>query len=400
MKAFRYILHAVKLMAAFALAKTIFRNLYNREIWLITEKRTEARDNGYHLFKYIRENHKEINAYYIITKDSVDLPAVKKYGNIICNNSIRHCIYFFAAKNSIGSQPFGAYPFDFPLIKKMNFLTDKKQHCIHLQHGITKNELPHDKLDYLNAGYSIFACAAERERDFIMQTYGYPEDKALLLGFCRFDNLHGKENRQKRRILVMPTFREWLVASERTKNATSVEKEKFKGSTFYKTYIELLNHPYLADLLGKYDHELVFYLHYSLQSYVELFKQNVHHDKIVIADRFHYDVQDLLIGSSSLITDFSSVCFDFAYMKKPEIFFQFDEEEFRQKHYKPGYFSDKEDGFGPVVKNIDELLAELEKILANDNKMEDKYLKRANEFFTVRDTDNCRRTFEAIVKLR
>jgi hypothetical protein len=48
---------------------------------------------------------------------------------------------------------------------------------------------------------------------------------------------------------------------------------------------------------------------------------------------------------------------------------------------------------------IDELLKELEKILLNNSKIEDKYLKRIEEFFTVHDANNCKRTFDAINSL-
>ena len=46
-----------------------------------------------------------------------------------------------------------------------------------------------------------------------------------------------------------------------------------------------------------------------------------------------------------LITDYSSVYFDIAYMRKPIIFYQFDEEEFRRKHYQRGYLREENLGY-------------------------------------------------------
>jgi CDP-glycerol glycerophosphotransferase (TagB/SpsB family) len=86
-------------------------------------------------------------------------------------------------------------------------------------------------------------------------------------------------------------------------------------------------------------------------------------------------------------------------MNKPEVFFQFDEEKYRQKHYKEGYFDYREDGFGEVVKKEAELLKELENIMDNGAKINEKYRKRAEDFFTLRDSENCKRTYEAIVNL-
>lgn len=36
------------------------------QCWLITERPTDARDNGFVLFKWLRENHKNINVIYAI----------------------------------------------------------------------------------------------------------------------------------------------------------------------------------------------------------------------------------------------------------------------------------------------------------------------------------------------
>ena len=54
-----------------------------------------------------------------------------------------------------------------------------------------------------------------------------------------------------------------------------------------------------------------------------------------------------------MITDFSTVAFDFAYLKKPLIYYQFD----NNYHFdvESGYFDYDEMGFGPVAKTSEEL---------------------------------------------
>ena len=54
-----------------------------RTIYLISERGTDARDNGYHMFRYIRQNHPEDEAYYVITKDSADYPKVAELGKVV-----------------------------------------------------------------------------------------------------------------------------------------------------------------------------------------------------------------------------------------------------------------------------------------------------------------------------
>ena len=59
------------------------RKLLQENIWLVGEKKTEARDNGYHFFKYLRLNHPEIKAVYAISKDSVDRKKVADLGEVV-----------------------------------------------------------------------------------------------------------------------------------------------------------------------------------------------------------------------------------------------------------------------------------------------------------------------------
>ena len=62
--------------------------------------------------------------------------------------------------------------------------------------------------------------------------------------------------------------------------------------------------------------------------------------------------QKCLLKSSLLITDYSSVFFDFGYLKKPIIYTHLDYIEYRNFNYKKGYFDYIKNGFGPIWKYI------------------------------------------------
>ena len=69
-------------MIVFKIISIFYKNNEKyKDIWLISERGTEAKDNGYWMFKYIRENHPEINVYYLIDKNYK-----KDYLNTILNN--------------------------------------------------------------------------------------------------------------------------------------------------------------------------------------------------------------------------------------------------------------------------------------------------------------------------
>ena len=70
----------------------------------------------------------------------------------------------------------------------------------------------------------------------------------------------------------------------------------------------------------------------------------------LIEEKCNY--QEFLLESSLLITDYSSIFFDFGYLRKPVIYSHFDYEKYRKSHYREGYFDYKYDGFGPVCFNI------------------------------------------------
>ena len=373
----------------------VFRqDLLKEDIWLIKEKRTEARDNGYHFFKYLCEKHPEINAYYVITNDSSDLQKVNKIGKTIQADSFKHYMYYLSAKYNIGSQPYGAAPSPDSWNYKFRKLCRKDNKFVFLQHGITKADIP--GLYYKKTKFDLFVCSAEREYDYLKERFGYNDSNLKLTGLCRFDNLNYPKS--KKIILIMPTFRSFLTAKNREKPATDKEQEKFKESRFYFGFSNLLKNTRLKEYLSKSGFSIIFYLHYSFQSFNGCFSE-FGDSNIIIADRKQYDVQKLLLDSSILVTDFSSVFFDFAYMMKPEVFFQPDADEFLSHHYAEGYFDYSLDGFGPVFSDVEMTVNYITRIIDNGCLMEDEYKKRVNAFFTLRDNHNCERTFNAIKEL-
>ena len=102
--------------------------------------------------------------------------------------------------------------------------------------------------------------------------------------------------------------------------------------------------------------------------------------------------------SAFLITDYSSIFMDFGYMQKPMIYYQFDEEKFRRGQYPEGYFSYRNNGFGPVCQTQEELLEQIENAIKNNLQNPEEYKKREEEFFLLRDQNNCARIYEEIQK--
>ena len=88
------LLHIIKFILAFPIAM-VYR-LFRRDLWLLCDTENECRDNGFWLYKYLRENTSE-DAVYAINRKSPDYARVKDLGPVIQYGSFRHWIYYLAA---------------------------------------------------------------------------------------------------------------------------------------------------------------------------------------------------------------------------------------------------------------------------------------------------------------
>lgn len=348
--------------------------------WLISERGIDARDNGYWFYKYMKENHPEIEVKYIISKDSADYKKINEE-DVIEYRSKEHYKYFIYSKYLISAEIMGYSPNE-QLYYRLNKYGIIKTHGkqIFLQHGITKDFNPYMTKE--NAKLDLFICGAIPEHKYMIEKYGYTTEDAKLTGFARFDNL---KNENEKIILIMPTWRKWL-KYEKTLVYTD----------FYKKYMDILNDKKIIKALEEKNYKVIFYPHIILQKFIKEFNSNS--ENIIIAPFQDYDVQDLLKKSSLLITDYSSVAFDYAYMNKKVVYYQFDLDKYRKEQYFDGYYSYEEHGFGPVCYETNELKKYILDYLS-DNKVLDNYNYRISNFFETTDTNNCKRIYEEIIKL-
>lgn len=378
------IIDLIKDIFAFLIAR-IFLN--NRNIWLISERGTDARDNGYWFYRYLRESHPEIEAIYVITPISSDYKKVASLGKTVAYNSFFHGVLYYCADFVIGTHPGCGQPkwrAIHALERRCNIALKGKR--VFLQHGITKDMIYELTADVLQT--DLFICGAKPEYDYILEHYGFSENIVKYTGFARFDNLEIMDkdrDRNEKIILLMPTWRHQL---------SDVSKEEFLNSQYFHQYQAILNSSDIFCLLERFECRLIFYPHYEIQKWIDEFSSTS--NRVIIAKFEDYDVQELLKMSDILVTDYSSVFFDMAYMKKETIFFQFDYEEYRKMHYQVGYFN-YSDSFGPVVSTGDAVLNELEKYLTYG--VDEQYTNNMNNYFVYRDKFNRDRIFNEMKQI-
>lgn len=350
-----------------------------KDIWLIGERMNTYQDNGMYFFKYLQNTHPEIESYYVISKDYSGLVDSE---NVLRYNSFKHKVYFCAARVYANSHYDAAYPRTC-LTQKRYRMASKTQN-VFLQHGITCSDVS-QYYGKAASDINMFVCAVPIEKTVAMRDFGYQDDETPLTGFARFDGLNAAN--AKSQILLMPTWRRSL---------QDYSNGEFVASEYFKRLKDLLSSEWLQEFLQKHDMCLKFAPHYEMTPYLYLF-EDLKDGRIDIVNTSQVSVQTLLKESALLITDVSSVQFDFAYMQKPIIYYQWDYEEITKAHLGKGYFNFDTDGFGPICKTLESLKDTLENMANTNWQMSADYLQRVDAFFKYRDTKNCERIYNAIM---
>lgn len=371
---------------AFFAQAIFFRLLYlilyplfkNREIWIIMDRKTLADDNAEHFFKYALSQDDGIKKFFSINKSSPDYDRLtKEYDNVLAFESVKHRFYYTFAKKIISSQGSEFYLNPF---KNRNYYQTagiSNVDFYFLQHGIIKDNMSSWLRKY-DRNPNLIVTSTQLEYDSLFdEGYFYDRDVIQILGLPRYDNLNNKG--LKKQIVIMPSWRNYLTTSEEVYN-----------SEYFKRFNSLINNEKLIEYASKKGYEIVLKPHPELLDYIDLFNKN---DYVKID--FYKKYQELFNESSLLITDYSSIFFDFSYLKKPIIYYQYGNDY----HFDSdnGYFKYKSMGFGPVVESEEELIDTIIHYLDSDCIMEDVYKKRVDHFFKYHDDKNSKRCYDWIL---
>ncbi|HVW99138.1 MAG TPA: CDP-glycerol glycerophosphotransferase family protein, partial [Candidatus Babeliaceae bacterium] len=368
----------------------IVKPLYRHPIWLISDRVNAAGDNGEALFRYIHTRTKiPAKVYFAVSKKSPDYIRMKKYGKVINRDSFYYKLLFLLSNKVISSHaddfvvnPFQGRVWDFIDLYKFDF--------VFLQHGVIHNDLS-SWLKRYNKNIKIFVTSAKPEYKAVLgPQYAYSKDVVKLTGLPRFDLL---KSMPKQKLIVAPTWRNYLTSDANGTKGLRKYNPEFKLSDYFKFYQKLINDKSLNKALKDTGMTAEFYLHPSLSAQTKDFSSEIFHIK-----KLPYDYNTAFTEGNILVTDYSSVAFDFAYLKKPVIYTQFDKDEFYQQHsWQPGYFSYEKNGFGPVVYGYEDSIKEIILSINSNSEMKAKYIKRVEDFFYKFDHSNAKRVYEAIL---
>jgi CDP-glycerol glycerophosphotransferase (TagB/SpsB family) len=365
-----------------------------KPVWLFCDRLDKADDNGEAMFRYVcSRKQEEADCYFLISKNAPDYEKICSVGNVVDALSEEHCLLLLEADYIFTSQlngwvenPFGAYE---------EYFRDlyHQAKIVFLQHGVTKDNQTKWLNRYNQNLYAVVTSSEREKQSFLEYPYFYEEKQIWNTGMPRFDRLYSEN---KKYILFMPTWRKEVMEQRWNPQKGSWQwylKDDFKNSSYYDVCHKVLNDGWFLTRCRWAGYQVIFMPHPIMQPYAGEF----HVSKRVIALAYDTSWRELFAESSIMITDYSSVAFDFAYLRKPVIYFQFDRAAFFASHtYKPGYFDYTRMGFGEVVTTEKQLYQTIYQYIRRKCQMKPEYEKRRNDFFTNQDTGACERVYRKV----
>lgn len=357
-----------------------------KNIWITFDKLYKGGDNGEYFYKYVSGRGKGgITPVYVIKKNAPD------YGRL-CREGYRPAIYrsrrqrllYLNAAMVFGTHS-GVHSFCGFNNWEVRFVQDRL-HAVNtcIQHGLSVQNLEVDSNRTVNNNKRYY-CASRCETENLSKPeYDYPPETLRLTGVPRYDGL---KNQDKKQILITPTWRSYL-AMHSVMGQTRPYNPEFKNTEYFRIFQSLLEDEMLTGTAKQTGYQIIYLLHPVISAQKEDFRAA---PGVEIFPATEANYEELLTQSSLMVTDYSGVQFDFAYMRKPVVYFHPPE---LPPHYAGGGFSYETQGFGEICTSLSSLTGTLCDYMKNGCALKPFYRAREDAFFAFDDRENCRRIYE------
>ena len=361
-----------------------------KRIWITFDKLYKAGDSGEYMTRYITGLNSDVDIYYSIKEDAPDYGRmIETYGDrILVWGTDETIIKVLMAECVLGthaniqsnagiSKELAPYLMD---------LFNPVHVCI--QHGLTVQNIAQFQ-NRLFDHTSFYCCASQHEVDNLSQPiYGYAPDRLQLTGIARYDGL---VNADKKQILITPTWRR-NIANSNIAHFKKAHNAYFKSSEYFRLYNRLINDEELIRCAKEHGYRIIYLIHPAASSQIDDFDRNDYVEIIPAAGDMNYE--KILTESSLMVTDYSGIQFDFAYMEKPLVYYH---PSSIPPHYSESeFYKYEKDAFGPVVDEHEGLIKELCDYIRSGCVMKQEYKERVREFFAYHDHKNCERIYQAV----
>ncbi|EMQ5758749.1 CDP-glycerol glycerophosphotransferase family protein [Proteus mirabilis] len=345
--------------------------------------------NSKAFYEYIKKNHNNYSTYWLV-KPTFH----RKKSNFVNKNNILAIYHYMTSKYIVSTH------------NEMVGIAGKNQIYISLWHG-----MPFKKICYLgdidHIGMEDYSakriCTSEIMRSIISASFHEKANNVYVTGQPRNDLLYEEypirniindipEN--KKIIYYIPTFRENM------NNHKYSDGERIKDNNFLRVIDFDIN--LIDEFLEKINCILILKLHPYEEEYfkdIQALSKNIFNLKSSSLSEKNVDINQILSQSECLITDYSSVYFDYLILNKPIIFLTPDIKTYRKK--RGGFTLEPFDQWTPgkKVTSQTELLIELSYLFVENR---DNYKEKRNSINNIinkyQDNNNSWRVYEKFFK--
>jgi glycosyltransferase involved in cell wall biosynthesis len=368
--------------------------------WALMDRIHDADDNGERLFRYLRDNRPDLNAWFILERGTPDWDRLRRDGygrRMIPHGGVLWRLLMLNCAHLISSHA------DAPVHRPPAIMRMKpvpQWSFTFLQHGVIKDDLS----SWLNPkDVDLFVTSTPQEQQSIAgdgTPYRYTSREARMTGLPRFDRLLELGARvgvdRRRYLLVCPTWRHWLTPPLPQGSQRREVTDDFFDSEYVQQWTAFLSDERLRKVAADTELRIGFLPHPNIQPALAKMTLPTDVEALSFAGQ---DVQQLIAEAALMVTDYSSMAFNAAYLDRPVVYFQFDAERMGEGAHvgRRGYFDYSDDGFGPVTHSVERAVDEIVSIVTTGGKrVAPCYQRRIDATFTERDGRCCERTTAAI----
>lgn len=396
-----------KIIQAFRLNLIFWRSKYikkEKNIWVFGAiQGKEYMDNAKYLYEYVNQN-TDITAIWLTTNNNIIRDLESKGLNAFHMHSKKGIAYAMRAKVAVITHRGCNRNADLPF-----YAFSKETKIIQLWHGvplkkiafddklfsfkINENSLRYKIRRYLSWIYypynkhlhkpDMIVAVSDETKTIMSDAFRVPEKTVIVTGYPRNDALFKENsldvfNKQIIRIIYMPTFRGEF------------------GERFDLYFQYGFNAKDINRYLEEKNAQLYLKFHRFNRPSASVLKSIMFSKNIKYLDC--NDIYEQLATFNILITDYSSIYFDFLLTEKPIIFAPFDLERYN-KNDREFYFEYDEVTPGPKAMNWQEVIKLIQYYIDDPQLFLGERQEIARRFHKYLDANSSERTFNAIQKL-
>ena len=361
-------------------------------------------DNSKYLFEYVNKYHPEIKAIWL-TSNQNTFKLVKNKGYKVAKTySLKGIYYSLRAKVGVISTG----------LSDINMYLTGNMQIVQLWHGIPLKKIMFDdkitfrhptifkKLLFFffpflkkNIYYSdaLLIATSEEVRRKISSAFKVSLKQVKITGYPRNDSFFQEPKEELEFVKKLLQLK-----MQGKKLAIYMPTHRKEGRMNISKFLSNLK--FIDEKLKELNCMLLVKLHYyHISENLHLMKEKEFSNITILDDNLiEGDVYNILRLTDVLITDYSSIYFDYLLLDRPIIFAPFDIEDYLKEDREFYYEYDKVTP-GPKARNWNEVLMYVKEAIENPEKYKDEREKIKNIFHKHQDGNSSRRVFNEIIKI-